>query len=658
LLVFRISHYFYPISGIEAERILLKYAKVGQFFIRPSESTPGDYTLSILHKEGKPLNARISKVPNGYRFYGKEVFPNLLELVYHCIKNPRQLKEKNGDFVYFRGPLEIPPNEKIGFYLTCARYERIFHASISGLEAEEILKHDGKIGSYLVRESLSSPGTFVISVRSTDDRITHIKLYFDVGDKDAQGCFYVTSQIKYLGLGPLLYRYKTLPMVIEGVEYPTVRLKDKLQSHPSQFEPLRCFAGKSEENINKNRYKNIVANDRTRVYLETEPPPGHSDYINANYVKVCPDRYPEYAGLKKLYICTQGCLPNTVDDFWEMVWQQNSRIVVMITKEVEKEKNKCCHYWPNPEKSFNTGWNKKYSIRNLGEEQKRDFIFRTFELKDNESEIVRTVYHFQYVTWPDHGCPNNPLDLINFRNEIRNCEFECRQGAAWGPWIVHCSAGIGRSGVFLVIDIMTEHISRIVAQKAVDSSLCYVNVFRTVLMLRDQRAGIIQSDLQYRFIYQALNVYLLKFHPELSNKGQARVETFVEKCPRRIDVYERSPERSEDEVESDSASSPSFSAEERGHIYINDFNQTCVFPENNYKNSKIKGGKDDEVIVAELEPPQLYDWDANDDENSTASGSDRQPWSLLEEPRKLLSKYSRGEPPFILPRSDDPLPDL
>ncbi|VDD91576.1 unnamed protein product, partial [Enterobius vermicularis] len=378
---------------------------------------------------------------------------------------------------------EIPPNEKIGFYLTCARYERIFHTSISGPEAEEILRHDGKIGSYLVRESLSSPGTFVISVRSTDDKISHIKLFFDVR--------------------VVLYRNAVSGFSDEF---------EKLQSHPSQFESVRCFAGKSEENINKNRYKNIVANDRTRVYLEGDPPPGHTDYINANYIKKTLQTFFRYHCLLKVYICTQGCLPNTVDDFWEMVWQQNSRIIVMITKEVEKNKVRLYINFTLPlfclreEYFFQTFFAFRISVVVIGlEEQKRDFVFRTFEMKDTEAECSRTIYQFQYMTWPDHGCPNNPLDLINFRNEVRNCEFECRQGEPWGPWVVHCSAGIGRGGVFLVIDIMTDHIE-------VDPSLCYVNIFRTVLMLRDQRAGIIQSDLQYRFIYQALDTYLSKFH--------------------------------------------------------------------------------------------------------------------------------------------------
>ncbi|VDK55612.1 unnamed protein product [Gongylonema pulchrum] len=118
----------------------------------------------------------------------------------------------------------------------------------------------------------------------------------------------------------------------------------KLQ-HQEPIEFVSRCEGRKPKNVCKNRYKNIIPYDHSRIILETDDPES-SDYINANHIEMLVNEYPEFAGLNRRYISTQGCLPNTIDDFWNMVWQQNSRIIVMITKEFERGRNKCCRYWP------------------------------------------------------------------------------------------------------------------------------------------------------------------------------------------------------------------------------------------------------------------------------------------------------------------------
>ncbi|CAH1981080.1 unnamed protein product [Acanthoscelides obtectus] len=256
-----------------------------------------------------------------------------------------------------------------------------FHGHLSGKEAEKLILDRGKNGSFLVRESQSKPGDFVLSVR-TDDKVTHVMIRCTPDNK-----YDVGGGEQFNSLAELIEHYKKNPMV--ETSGTVVHLKQpfnatrisasgihnrvkQLQSEngPSgfgkagfweEFESLQqqeCKhlyqrkEGIKPENRNKNRYKNILPFDDTRVILRDgdSSVPG-SDYINANYVKWRPDECGGGGGGSgsdgdsgKCYIATQGCLPSTVGDFWRMVWQENCRVIVMTTKETERGKNKCARY--------------------------------------------------------------------------------------------------------------------------------------------------------------------------------------------------------------------------------------------------------------------------------------------------------------------------
>jgi len=445
--------------------------------------------------------------------YGGEKFATLGELVSYYMENPGTLREKSGMVIELKNPLNC---EEV-------TAERWYHSSLTGREAETLLLSKGQDGSFLVRASVHNPGYYVLSAR-VDERVSHIII------RNKDGIFDVGGGPTFSSLAQLMEHYKKNPMV--ETSGTVVHLKHPF--HATSFLPANIFQrvaelqkqnqdvygkagfweefeqlqqqeckhlysrkeGARPENKSKNRYKNILPFDHTRVAVkDADPGEMGSDYINANYIS------GEVPGSERRYIATQGCLPATVLDFWKMIWQEDTRVIVMTTNEIERGRNKCTRYWPDCEdnKTYD-----KVHVLNLKETANPHYILREFLIhhEEEDSEGGRHIFHFHFKAWPDHGVPHDPgavlgfLQDVNLRHSVLGTE-----GQESGPIVVHCSAGIGRTGTFIVVDILLNLISF----QGWDNE---IDIQKTIQLVRAQRSGMVQTEQQYKFVYMAIKHYV------------------------------------------------------------------------------------------------------------------------------------------------------
>ncbi|XP_061768710.1 receptor-type tyrosine-protein phosphatase S isoform X35 [Nerophis ophidion] len=232
-----------------------------------------------------------------------------------------------------------------------------------------------------------------------------------------------------------------------------------------------------EVNKPKNRYANVIAYDHSRVLLSAIDGIPGSDYINANYI----DGYRK----QNAYIATQGSLPETFGEFWRMIWEQRSAIIVMMTKLEERSRVKCDQYWP----TRGTETYGLIQVTLLDTVELATYCVRTFALFKNGSSEKREVRQFQFTAWPDHGVPEHPTPFLAFLRRVKACNPPDA-----GPMVVHCSAGVGRTGCFIVIDAMMERIKH---EKTAD-------IYGHVTLMRTQRNYMVQTEDQYVFIHDAL----------------------------------------------------------------------------------------------------------------------------------------------------------
>uniref|UniRef100_A0A8D0D236 protein-tyrosine-phosphatase n=1 Tax=Sander lucioperca TaxID=283035 RepID=A0A8D0D236_SANLU len=267
-----------------------------------------------------------------------------------------------------------------------------------------------------------------------------------------------------------------------GQLHPAIRVADLLQ-HITQ---MKCAEGygfkeeyesffegqsapwdsaKKDENRMKNRYGNIIAYDHSRVRLQPQDGESGSDYINANYVDVSP-------------------MQETVYDFWRMVWQENTAAIVMVTNLVEVGRVKCCKYWPDDTEIYGD-----MKVTLIETQLLSEYVIRTFAVEKRGVAEIREIRQFHFTGWPDHGVPLHATGLLGFIRRVK-----AKTPPTAGPTVVHCSAGAGRTGCFIVIDIMLDMAER---EGVVD-------IYNCVRELRARRVNMVQTEEQYVFIHDAI----------------------------------------------------------------------------------------------------------------------------------------------------------
>ncbi|KAJ3596703.1 hypothetical protein NHX12_003107 [Muraenolepis orangiensis] len=235
------------------------------------------------------------------------------------------------------------------------------------------------------------------------------------------------------------------------------------------------------ENRGKNRYNNILPYDSTRVKLACVDDDPCSDYINASYI---PGN-----NFRREYMATQGPLPGTKDDFWKMVWEQNVHNVVMVTQCVEKGRVKCDHYWPLDHDPLYYG---DLIVQMLSESVLPEWTIREFKICSEEQlNSSRLVRQFHYTVWPDHGVPDTTQSLIQFVRTVRDY---INRTPGSGPTAAHCSAGVGRTGTFIVLD-------RVLQQLDTKDT---VDIYGAVFDLRLHRSHMVQTEGQYAYLHQCV----------------------------------------------------------------------------------------------------------------------------------------------------------
>uniref|UniRef100_A0AAZ3QHZ8 protein-tyrosine-phosphatase n=1 Tax=Oncorhynchus tshawytscha TaxID=74940 RepID=A0AAZ3QHZ8_ONCTS len=288
-----------------------------------------------------------------------------------------------------------------------------------------------------------------------------------------------------------------VPPYQTGQLHPAIRVADLLQ-HITQ---MKCAEGygfkeeyesffegqsapwdsaKKDENRMKNRYGNIIAYDHSRVRLQAIEGEQSSDYINANYV----DGFTYTQPLSPVLFLSSGPMQETVYDFWRMVWQENTATIVMVTNLVEVGRVKCCKYWPDDTEIY-----RDMKVTLIETQLLSEYVIRTFAVEKRGAHEIREIRQFHFTGWPDHGVPYHTTGLLGFVRRVKS-----KTPANAGPMVVHCSAGAGRTGCFIVIDIMLDMAER---EGVVD-------IYNCVRELRSRRVNMVQTEEQYVFIHDAI----------------------------------------------------------------------------------------------------------------------------------------------------------
>ncbi|KAM3608811.1 uncharacterized protein V6R79_005192 [Siganus canaliculatus] len=340
--------------------------------------------------------------------------------------------------------------------------------------------------------SLVSATDFIVQIVLPQNPATVIGIA--VGATLGIFCFLFIILIGFIIYWKRLSNKETSDIQIHSMRSVAVRVEDyeayyrkqKADSNcgfAEEFEDLKLVGtGQSKsnalmlENKPKNRYNNVLPYDSSRVKLSIIHGSPHDDYINANYM-------PGYNSRKE-FIAAQGPLPATVSEFWRMIWEKNVQTLVMLTRCNEQGRVKCEQYWDLGTKHFDN-----ITVTTVSEIPLEDWTIRDFDIKNVKTAETRSVRHFHFTAWPDHGVPETTELLISFRHLVRE---HMDQYSRHSPTVVHCSAGVGRTGTFICID-------RLIAQIEREN---IVDVYGIVHDLRMHRPLMVQTEDQYVFLNQ------------------------------------------------------------------------------------------------------------------------------------------------------------
>ncbi|XP_041860343.1 tyrosine-protein phosphatase non-receptor type 7-like [Melanotaenia boesemani] len=347
------------------------------------------------------------------------------------------------------------------------------------------------------------------SVRLQERRGSNLSLLLDVSTLGVDTmCSVTTPKEVWLQVLHTSSRTLTQPLLQEAAK-DTNTLNTEYQKIPPNF--VNAADLDAPGHTMKDRYKTILPNPETRVVLKSlEEEPGPDRYINANYIR-------GYRGAPKAYIATQGPMVHTVGDFWDMVWQERSSIIVMVTR-LKENNEKCEPYWPQPMERTERV---KEEDKKKGEAESSHFgrfllcVKKSqekdgFTVTDMEIKLCserRQIRHYWFTSWPDHHIPQCIAPLLRLVEEVETYRKSLQLSTSTqliaapvpgpGPVIVHCSAGIGRTGCFIASSIGCQQL-RETGQ---------VDILETVCQLRLDRGGMIQTTEQYQFLYSTLAQY-------------------------------------------------------------------------------------------------------------------------------------------------------
>ncbi|XP_069124056.1 tyrosine-protein phosphatase non-receptor type 13-like isoform X2 [Argopecten irradians] len=351
------------------------------------------------------------------------------------------------------------------------------------LEPTELKEEMSESASQSVKQKESYPDSDV-EVAETDSRNeAGLSTTFLIEAKARKLDVDIPQQItnEWLSSLPLLLVTEEHADNVTGL-IPLLQRKIEHDDPMEEYKELRqvkmtdnCSIGRLPENKSRNRFRNVLPYDLNRVELCSE-----NGYVNASHVIL------NVANTECHYIACQGPLPNTSEDFWQMVWEQTVSVITMLTQDVESRKVKCHRYWPDSVETPLFVCDSQYKVSLKSFQSTEHLDVRHIQIKNVTTREIRDIHHINYITWPDHGVPDSAIPILQ-------CMQLVHAYHTTGPLVVHCSAGIGRTGAFITIDMALAQIEQ----------SCSCDIFEIVKELRQQRPGMIQTKDQYMLCYCA-----------------------------------------------------------------------------------------------------------------------------------------------------------